>query len=659
MPPRSDLDKPVNIGHIREFKNFLDSDHGIAKQKRLDGELLDRYYAENKFALDDTDNEKRTRRVVPERFDSGEAARIINLVLSFYATPPLAQMRRLLNEKSASAAEIAGIAVNEAIDQLNATPNSPWLTNVFDKTLLGRSVDIVLHGNAWYSDFPWKHDDETEEDWKSRHALWRRRSPIPVTWQTINAEEAFPQSLGTVKDEVLAVKTVTWSDMTQMFSANELRDVPVPDPDSARYFAEVTLGIYSNREQLSYVWLAQHKSGILRTNDGWGIGGEFKDKIIRSIEHGMGQSAIRITPGMTGGKMEWGKWWASILFPIRGLLDQVDRLGSRASTAAKFDAYPLMQEHKNLSGIGDDGLGARAENEETFEGDVLQYDAGDTIAGRGREGMSPVFQPQHGNVTRELFIMALDRCGQITGASEALEGKLQANTPAWSTNFSSEVAKQKLRPLTAAIIAGFLDISEGIIKSVEVFGERIPLSSPEEGKGTVWLEPKDLSDLAPALAGSYTPSTISNFRADLETMMDMIERSKETGFPSPIWLADKLGGISDYWRQYQENFEISAITDPEIRKMQLQVLRDRFEVAAATEEGMTQEQFEAIAHLLPPDVAAQLRQRFQAGPEVLQQNGNAGQGTSSETAGLLRAGKPFSTTGTGPQPTGQGSISGQ
>ena len=93
--------------------------------------------------------------------------------------------------------------------------------------------------------------------------------------------------------------------------------------------------------------------------------------------------------------------------------------------------------------------------------------------------------------------------------------------------------------------------------------------------------------------------------------------------------------------------------------MQLQVLRDRFEVAAATEEGMTQEQFEAIAHLLPPDVAAQLRQRFQVGPEVLQQNGNAGQGTSSETAGLLRAGKPFSTTGTGQQPTGQGSISGQ
>ena len=77
MPPRSDLDQPINVSHVREFKNFLDTDHGIAKQKTLDQELLDRYYAENKFALDDTDNEKRNRRVVPERFDSGEAARIL------------------------------------------------------------------------------------------------------------------------------------------------------------------------------------------------------------------------------------------------------------------------------------------------------------------------------------------------------------------------------------------------------------------------------------------------------------------------------------------------------------------------------------------------------------------------------------------------------
>ncbi len=645
---RSDLDGPATAGHIREFKNFVDTDSGIRKQSTLDQELLDRYFAENEFDLDDTANEQRKRRVQPERFEAGEAARIVDLTTSFYMTMPLLQMKRLLAERSATAAEIAGIAVNEGLDQLNDIIDTPWAAMVFDKVLLGRSADLIVSGHTYYDDFPWIGDDEPEGEWKKREALWRRRAPLPITWQHLNTEETWPASLATIRDEVISIKKVTWGDMLDMFSKSDLKDLPVPEPEDAEWFEEQDLAVYSNRFELAYAWMAPHKSGLFRYH-GAGFAGEFKDKIIRTVEHGMGRSAIRITPGVTS-KREWGKYWRSILFPIRGLLDQVDRLGSRASTAAKFDAYPLMQEHINLSGIGDDGSGATSENEEDWEGDVRVYDAGDSISGRGREGMSPVFQPQHGDTTRELFILALDRCGQISGATEALEGKVQANTAAWSHNWSSEMAKNKLMPLTLALIDGAIDLGEAVIKATEVFGERIPLMSPE-GAGTVWLDPDKLSDLAPSLAGNWEPKIPINWRADLETMMDLIERAGVTGFPSQIWLADKLGGIPNFWQHYQENFEVSAMIDPEIRKMQLQVIRDRFEVALATDEGMTPEEFEAIAHLLPGNVAQELRAKFAIDPSgEVAPPPDGGQGVSNATRGALRAGSPLSVSGTGPQP---------
>ena len=69
----------------------------------------------------------------------------------------------------------------------------------------------------------------------------------------------------------------------------------------------------------------------------------------------------------------------------------------------------------------------------------------------------------------------------------------------------------------------------------------------------------------------------------------------------------------------------------------------------ATEEGMTQQEFEEIAHRLPQDVAALMRQKFGAGPGIPQGGG----GVNQQTAGLQRAGAPLSVVGTGPQPEEQ------
>ena len=71
----------------------------------------------------------------------------------------------------------------------------------------------------------------------------------------------------------------------------------------------------------------------------------------------------------------------------------------------------------------------------------------------------------------------------------------------------------------------------------------------------------------------------------------------------------------------------------------------------ATEEGMTQAEFEEIAHRLPQDVAALMRQKFGAGPGTEIPPG--GGGVSQQTAGLQRAGSTLSVVGTGPQPQEQ------
>ena len=646
--PRSSLDALPKIGHVRELHNHINGSYW-APQRTLDKEFNDRYYNEHDVTVDDTAHKSRRRKMTPERFDLSEAARIVDQLKSFFPHPPRMQTRSLLANVSAIARENSGIALNEAFDQLNTIMDSPWDIGVENRILLGRSADLILSGNSYWSDFPWIHDDETEEDWQDRHAEWRKRSPLPITWQALAPESTFPASFSTLNDEVLSIRKVSWNDLEAMFDKKELSNIgDFPDDDSDEWFLQQTLGIYSNRAFIGYYFLAQGKSGTFRFQ-GRGFGGSFKDAELRTIEHGQNRCAIRILPGITGKDRTPGKYWRSVLFPIRGILDQIDKLASRASTAAKYDAYPLMQEHINRSRTGG-SEGARAEIEQIQDGDVIPYEAGDSSIGMGREGMSPVFQPKFGDQTRELLLFALERAGLLTGASESLEGKITPNTPAWSENWSSEQSKRRLSNLTSSFIGAAIDIAEAMSRSVVHFDEEIPLARPE-GKGTITLKPKDLVKVEPEIAGIYEPQLPINWLSMSSQMMDMLERAVPLGFPSPVWIAEKFGLIPDYWRHHQEAFEIAALTDPKIRDMQLQVLRDRFEVSMATDEGMTQAEFEEIAHRLPQDVAALMRQKFGAGPGTEIPPG--GGGVSQQTAGLQRAGSPLSVVGTGPQPQEQ------
>ncbi|MCH8937403.1 MAG: hypothetical protein IIB90_16940 [Gemmatimonadetes bacterium] len=359
-------------------------------------------------------------------------------------------------------------------------------------------------------------------------------------------------------------------------------------------------------------------------------------------EHGLGRCAIRILPGATTGRKEPPYYWRSILYPVMGLLEEIDKLASRAATAAKFDSFPILVEHINELAVETEGDGTRGEIRKFRDGDILTYNAGNSQTGEGREGIAPLFQPQSSEQTRELLIWALDRAGQITGASPALEGQITPNTAAWSHNWSSEQAKRKLAPLTSAVIARAIDVSESLIGAVEAFGETIPLSRPE-GKSGILLDPSKLADWRPSIAGTYDAKMPTNFRADMDSAMAILRDSKELGVPSPQWIMEKFAGIDNFWQHVQETMETQIVLDSKMQETRMKIMRDRLEADIEEDVGMGMDELEASG--LPEDIKELMRQRLQPPPG---ENGAAR--VNPATAGLIRAGQPFSTGPTGPQP---------
>lgn len=634
----NNLDSAPSKERIRELYEHIQNDEGWTQQRTLDTWLKTHYFDEHAIFLEDTADENRKRQIEPERFSVGEPARIVDLIQSFYPSPPRMGTHYVGSKaKDPSSGEDVAIALNEAIDQLNPPADSPWRISVFNKVLYGRSADLICKGSDYWSDFPFKGDGELERDWAKREAAWRKKAPIPVAWISLDPTTTFPASLSTINDEGLSWKTLSWTDIQDMFDEEELSEVKIPD--DTNLFKPQTLITYSNRHSIAYMIAADTKTDGLF---GSSIHGRYDDKIVRSVEHGLGRSAIRILPGITSGRKEPPYYWRSILYPVMALLESIDTLGSRAATSAKFNAYPWMKMHIDMNAIDPDDDGERAVLDKHTEQDVTFLNAGGQ-GGEGREDIQPVFQPKAGDEIRELFIFALDRAAQITGASGVLEGQLTANTPAWSTNASAEQAKRKLSPLTTNIIASAIDITESISLAAQAFDEEIELANPGGGEGAIKLIPKQLEGWQPVLTGTYSASVPQNFRADWDMGLAIMERTKELGYgPSPALVMDKFMGIHEPWKQVEELLEFQVVLSEKMREAQNKIFVNRFEAQIAEDEGMSEE--ELLASGLPPEIIAAMMQQ---GEQPTESNGRV----SPQTAGAVRADSPFSTALTGPNPT--------
>jgi len=636
------LDSEPSAEAIREFYDHIQSDAGIARQRALDEILINLYFGEHLVLTEDTNDPERSRRIKVERVATQEAARTIDLIRSFYSQPPRwGTQYNGIGHRSQVEGEQVGFGLNEAFDQLNPATDAPWKDGVWDQCLLGRRADLIVPGNAYWWDFPWMTEDEGEKDWQERAAEWRKRAPLPIAWFSLPAQSTFPASLSTIDDAALCTKTVSWSELLDVFGEEELAKAEVPVPERQDRHKEMTLGIFSNRSYIAYAYLADRPKDHR---------GNLPDRLIRVQEHGLDRCAIRILPGMTTGRKEFGYWWQSVLFNVRDLLQQVDTLATRTATSAKFDTYPLLKHKTSASRDDEEQEGSSAGLQSVQEGDIIALDAGDPTTGRPPEDLAAVFQPQHGEQTREFFLFLLQRCAQITGAVEALEGNIpHAGTPAWALNWSSEMAKFKLRPLTDAVMASGRDIAETLSSAVISFGEPIPLAKLDdvgERIGTITLKPETLKKYSVVIAGTYEAKVPQNQRADLSLFMDMLERAKQLGYPSPIWISEKLGGIEDFYRHFGEAQTAWYVMSDEFKNQQAKWLAKQLELSGDDDEGMSVAELMELQDKMDPRVFRKLMMMAGQGG----QNGSEPGGVSNEARGAIRAGAPFERAAGGPNP---------
>lgn len=643
----SPFDDEPTLDHIRTCYQTILRDSGVSAQRKIDEELLRFYFDEHAIPVPNTAGRDRSRRIDPERLSVQEAPRAIDQIVSYYPQwPTLGAQFTGSGSFSETRIEQAGRALNEMFDQLNpAVGDQPWTEGVFWQALLGRSADLVLSGEQYYWDFPFKREDETEEEARERRQEWRRNAPLPMVWYTLPPQNTFPSSLGAVNDEV-----ISW----QIMSGQEVADIFGPGSVETFEPSNHTVVIYSNRRWIAFALLADRPTGGFA---GSPLGARFEDRWLREPqEHGLGRSAIRIIPGMTTGRREYPYLWKSLLWTSRSLIKAADRLASIVATGARFDAFPLLAAKVRASS---DGKGSKGQIEMSEEGDILFLDAGDGTT--PAEDIKGVFQPQFGQHARELLVWVVDRIARNVGATEAMEGIFgPSGQSAWARNYSAEMARNKLRPFTSAVIGRALDIAETLSLAVISFDEPVVLAKLDEQgnrKGDIVLQPDDLRKVRPILKGEYKVQIPVNRRADLSLAVDMLLKAKKGGIIiDPKMVYEELMGVEDFWSQvYHDWLELEYMTSDEVRRAQLADIAAKFEANVARQKGMSVEELDQLAQSgrLPPLAVQLLRQLAQAkqrGAATRRGNGALPGGLTPEAQGAIRAGAPLSTPAGGPLP---------
>lgn len=575
---------------------------------------------------------------------SGEGARIVDLISSFYIFP--AELKAIWlgeGEKKENQSEETEIGLSEARNKLDISTDSPRKAQLRDLVVLGRATGIIVKGDAYWWDFPTKTAGQSEEEWQKVFANWTRQAPLPIMWQHLPAASTFPPSFGTSEDEMLSTMAMTWYQLDEIFSPAELKKAGMPK-DQGAWRRKVTLAIHSNRAFLSYAVLQVENTGFMPGKH---------NEMIRQIEHKMGRSAIRLWPGITSGQKEPGKYWLSVLHPARKLIVAADTRLSEAATASKYDSKPALKWWKNT-----DEDSARGDEEVISEGDVIFLDPGDPLSGRQKEDILPLIQPQFAEKTLTIAQFALEKAARATGAFESLEGGFgPAGQPAWSRNFSAELAKGKLTGLTDGVVAMDVDIFDSIRRAIIAFDETVFLHGEA---GAMKLVPEKLKGWGAGLRGEYNLRIPINKRADYSLGMElMAQRTAANAIgPSDPWILQELFGIGKPMEQYKETLLWEFLKSDQMKNRLLKTALDEADVELTDEdEGLTIESLlDLEAQGLLPEGAAQTIMQALGGGNGRPREPSAPRtgGVNPEAAGVIRAESPFSVRLTGPQPSEEG-----
>ena len=612
--------------YLREMLEYIQSGNAWGGlQKRLDDKRIEMYFDEDRVPQEDTQARGRRRKIQPERMTANELRREVDLITSLFPYPAEIGVQPIgEGSRGETIAERVEMALNEAIDQLNPPLDSPLMRERWQMCLLGRAARMIVPGHMYWWDFPYMSDGESLDDWDKRHGDWVQKAPLPVTWIDLPAESTFPPTLSRMDEELLSWQKVSGYDLCTMFSPKELGGLI--EDNSEAYQSDYTLVIYSNQVWLCYAVMREYSEQPTEL-----------DKIIRSQEHGLGTPAIQITPGVVSGRKEPGRYWQGVSDASIALIEAANRRLSEASTASKFDALPMFKSWAQENGIF--GEGANADNNINLSGDIIPLRP--EMDGMGKEDIEPLFQPRYGEKTLAMAQFALARAERNSGAVEALEGATgPSGEPAWSRNSIIEQSKMKHSRLAQGVSAADVAAADQISRCIQAFGEDVYLTT-QRGKGPkIVLRPDDLKDYRAVLKSEYKMKLPVSRRADIQLGVSVMEQAKRSGIPiSPAWVMENVMDISQPMEEFKRSITWQLLQSEESMAFYKKLLVKESEMDLAQDEGMDMVELLELAESgqLPPQIAEQLAGLATGGNQL----GNRGD---------RRAGVPFSTSPTGPQP---------
>ena len=637
-----DYDSPPAPEYLGEFYQHLQK--YWSKQFTEDEENDLFYWDEQKVDAKDTKSPDRLFVREPERMTSQEAPRIVDVIASLFPDPPQIGAR-WMGEKARRPSTVEDVVekpMNQIVALLNRDGYGPWFEQRTHLVKYGRSARLIVHGGddhaaGYWSNFPYKAEEEMEADWRKKHGSWWRKAPIPILWLALDPRRTFPATFGSMEDEVLTWWKVSMYELGEMFE--EYGDV-----SHENWEKSAVLVCHANRRYLTY--------GVIESSEGMGVGsvrwggGKLQPRIMgEPIEHKQSRCPIRILPGLVSGEREPGKYWMSALRHVRELIRHMDRRLSDRATAAHTTAEPMFK-----LGVSKNSplFPGHPDHEKFRNSDALPVDPGDPSQGRPAESIDPLYIPPFGREDMELIQYIGGQVRAISATPAVLEGTLPVqDIAAWTINFISELTTGRHRPMALAIVQMTLDAAEGIQEAAIAFDDEFPVAGPAD-EDVLTLDPKALRDWRWMLKGDYRAKTPSNRRADLDMAVKMEMMIIQNNLPFPnIEKVGELIGEDQPWDSFKTNMTWKIATSDEM----IQVLIDQIK-----------KELELDDEEVSPEEAMQLAQSGQVSPAMAQvimrrmggqqPGGNGAQpSVTPQTQGALRAGAPLSTGPGGPQPS--------
>jgi hypothetical protein len=355
------------------------------------------------------------------------------------------------------------------------------------------------------------------------------------------------------------------------------------------------------------------------------------DSELRQIQTDMGRSVIRCPAGITRSRWpgEVGYYWLPALFPVRELIEAVDKATSYVATGAKENALPTLVATMDDLWLESEGTGQ--EREPRLMHDIYHLRPADPTTGRAEEKIGALHKPQFGQEMQQFMAWLHGRIDRISGTGQLIEGMLTDAT-AWGSKMALQYAERKLSELAEAIGEGDRDDLEGYLMASEAYGEPVTLRKGGKEGGKLVLNPNDRQRWMADLESHYEPEVPVNELAMLQAGIDAMIAVQTHKLPLGLDTIMERFGISDQpIDEWKKSVGWDAMTSPFVRERLLRKKLDEADTEVdAEDESMTMDEInQQYQRMSPP-------QQGRAAFALNSINSRVNQGAQ-------RAGTPFET----------------